>query len=129
MATNPAFIATPRIDSVNVATANTNKDGTGTITTLVTGATSGTRILEIVAKAAVTTAAGNVCVFLSTDSGTTWRLFDEFLQGVVTSAATTSSYRASRTYANLLLKDGTHRIGVTTTISQSINVVALGGDL
>lgn len=129
MATAPVFIGTPRIDSANVATANTAKDGTGTITTLTTGATNGTRILEIVVKSQVTTAAGNVCIFLSTDSGTTWRLFDEFLQGVVTSSATTSSYRASRNYTNLLLKDGTHRLGVTTTISQSINVLAFGGDL
>lgn len=129
MATAPVFIGTPRIDSANVATANTAKDGTGTITTLTTGATNGTRILEIVVKGQVTTAAGNVCIFLSTDSGTTWRLFDEFLQGVVTSSATSSSYRASRSYANLLLKDGTHRLGVTTTISQSMNVLAFGGDL
>lgn len=129
MATSPVFIGTPRIDTANVATANTAKDGTGTITVLTTGATNGTRILEIVVKSQVTTAAGNVCIFLSTDSGTTWRLFDEFLQGVVTSSATSSSYRASRSYTNLLLKDGTHRLGVTTTISQSINVMAFGGDL
>lgn len=129
MATAPAFISTPRIESVNVATANTNKDGTGTITALIQGAATGTRVLEIVAKASVTTAAATVGIFLSVDSGTTWRLFDEIVVSAVTSSSTATSYRLSKAYTNLLLKDSTQRIGVTTTISQSTNVMAFGGDL
>jgi hypothetical protein len=40
-----------------------------------------------------------------------------------------ASNRTSRTYANLLLASSAHRIGFTTTIAQSTNMIALGGDL
>lgn len=129
MATTAQFIATPRIDTVNISTANTNLDGTGTVTTLTTGASTGTRILEIVVKSAATSAAAQVGIFLSTDSGSTWRLFDQIAPTAITASNTTATFRLSRSYANLVLKDATHRLGVTTTIQQSTNVIALGGDL
>ena len=77
MASTPSFTSTPRIGAANVATANTNRDGTGTITALLTGAAAGTKVTSITAQAAVTTTAGMVRIFVSTDSGSTWRLFDE----------------------------------------------------
>lgn len=129
MATTAQFIATPRIDTVNISSANTALDGSGTIATLSTGAVTGTRILEIVVKNAATSAAAQVGIFLSTDSGTTWRLFDQIAPTAITASNTTATFRLSRAYANLVLKDATHKIGVTTTIAQSTNVIALGGDL
>lgn len=129
MASTPEFIKTPRIEVVNLSAANTAVDGTGTVTTLIQGAAGGTRVLEIVAKGAATTAAANVNIFLSVDSGTTWRLFDTISVSAVTSANTTPTFRGRTTYSNLLLSGSTHRIGVTTSIAQSTNVVALGGDL
>tara|TARA_R110000868_G_scaffold123810_1_gene327617 strand:+ start:98 stop:490 length:393 start_codon:yes stop_codon:yes gene_type:complete len=129
MATTPQFVNTPRIETVNVATANTAINGSGTITALIQGATGGTRVLEVVVKGAATTAAANINIFLTTDSGTTWRLFDTISVTAVTTADTTPTNRVRTTYPNLVLKDATHRVGVTTTISQSTNVIALGGDL
>lgn len=129
MATNPAFIATPKIGSVNVATANTNIDGTGTITTLLTGASTGTRVLEVVAQSAATSAAARVNLFISIDSGTTWRLFDQLAVAAATPSATVSANRVSSTYSNLILKDATHVLGCATSVSQSTNVMAFGGDL
>lgn len=129
MATAPNFIATPNNGSVNVAAANTNIDGTGTITTLLTGGTLGTRVLEIVAQCAATSAAANVNIFLSLDSGATWKLFDQFAITANTSSTTAKALRVPATYANLVLKDATQRLGCTTTIAQSTNVFALTGDL
>jgi hypothetical protein len=129
MATSPAFIATAVIGSVNVSTANTAIDGSGTITALLTGAATGTRVLEIDAQCAASSAAALVNVFLSTDSGTTWRLFDQISISAATVSNTVKANRNTTTYANLVLKDATHRLGVTTTISQSTNVIVLGGDL
>lgn len=128
MADVPQFISAPRIEIANVATANTAFDGSGTITPLVTGAAGGTRILEIVVKAAATSAAGMVNVFISTNSGTTWRLYDSISVTAVTASTTVAPFESSTTYTNLLLRDATYRLGITTTISQSINVIALGGD-
>jgi len=129
MATNPSFIGTSRLTSVNVSTANTAIDGSGTITSLITGAATGTRVLEIDAQCAATSAAALVNIFITIDSGTTWRLFDQIAVTAATSSTTVKANRNIATYANLVLPDSTARLGVTTTISQSTNVTALGGDL
>lgn len=133
MATSPSFIGTPNTTVVNVATANTNLDGSGTVTNLITGASSGTRVLEIDAQIAISPAAISTAsiirIFLSTDSGTTWRLFDEITLAAATGSNSVKSTRNIATYANLVLKDSTQRLGVTTTISQSTNVICLAGDL
>jgi hypothetical protein len=129
MATNPSFIGTSRLTSINVATANTNIDGTGTITSLITGASTGTRVLEIDAQCGATSATALVNIFITIDSGTTWRLFDQIAITAATSSTTVKANRNIATYANLVLPDATARLGITTTISQSTNVTALGGDL
>ena len=129
MASNPQFVNTARISTVNVAAANTAIDGTGTITELIAGATGGTRVLEIVVKGAATTAAANLNIFLSTDSGTTYRLFDTISVTAVTTGNTTATFRGRTTYTNLVLDSSSHRVGVTSTIAQSTNVIALAGDL
>lgn len=129
MASNPQFINTPRIAIANTASANTAIDGTGTITTVISGAAGGTRVLEIDVKLAATSAAAQINLFLSIDSGTTWYVFDSITVAAATVSTTTASNRTSRTYANLLLASSAHRVGFTTTIAQSTNVFALGGDL
>lgn len=129
MASTPEFVKTPRIATVNVSSANTAIDGSGTVTELIAGATGGTRVLEIVVKGAATTAAANINVFLTTDSGTTYRLYDTISVTAVTTGNTTPTARARTTYSNLVLASSSHRVGITTTIAQSTNVIALGGDL
>lgn len=129
MASTPEFIKTPRVDMANTASANTAIDGTGTITEVIQGATGGTRVLELVVKLAATSAAAQVNVFLTTDSGTTWRCFDSIAVSAATVSTTVASARTSRKYDNLLLASSAHRIGFTTTIAQSTNVITLGGNL
>jgi len=129
MAVNPQFINTPRIEQANVASANTAIDGTGTITPLISGASGGTRVLEIVVKQAATSAAAVINLFLTTDGGTTWRCFDSIGVVATTPSTTVASARTSRLYSNLLLASSSHRVGFTTTIAQSTNVIAFGGDL
>ena len=129
MATNPAFISTARVATVNVATANTAIDGTGTITSLITGVAAGTRVLEIDVQCAATSAAANVNIFLSTDSGTTWRLFDQIAVTAATASNTVKANRNVTSYTNLVLPSTSAVLGVTTSIAQSTNVIALGGDL
>lgn len=68
MATSPIFTATPRLAVGSVSAANTNRDGTGTIVTLLQGAATGTRINKITIKAIVTTTAGMIRFYL--DNGT-----------------------------------------------------------
>lgn len=127
MATSPAFAVTPRLASVNIATANTNRDGTGTVATLITGAATGTRIAEIVVQARVTTTAGMVRIFLY--DGTTYRFFDEVSVAAATVSATVKGTRVSTTYNNLILPSASWSIVVATHNAESIDVIALGADL
>lgn len=127
MAADPAFAVTPRIASVNVATANTNRDGTGTVATLITGASTGTRVAEIVIQARVTTTAGMVRIFLH--DGTTFYAFDEVSVAAATVSASVKGTRVSTTYNNLVLPSASWSVRVSTHNAESIDVTALGADL
>lgn len=127
MAAEPAFAVTPRIGATNIATANTNRDGTGTIATLIAGAATGTRIAEIVCKARGTTTAGQVRAWLY--DGTSYRFLDEYAIGAATVSATVQGVRVSTTYANLILPNASWSIVVATHNAESIDVIALGADL
>ena len=64
MASNPSYAATPRAAFAATSTANANRDGTGTLATLITGAASGTRVDDIKFQYTVTTTAGMIRIFL-----------------------------------------------------------------
>jgi hypothetical protein len=127
MADSPAFAVTPRIGAANIATANANRDGTGTVATLLTGAATGTRVAEVVVQARVTTTAGMVRLFLY--DGTTYRFFDEIAVAAATVSATVKGTRVSALYNNLILPSASWSLVVATHNAESIDVVALGADL
>ena len=129
MAADPAFIATPKIGAVTVSTANTGRDGTGTIPTVFTAGGSGSKINEVVLKATGDPADSVVTLFLH--DGSTHFLFDEVDLGDPAAASTTvTGYRLSRAYDNLVLPSGwSLRAAITVALTAGvINVVALGGD-
>jgi len=129
MASTPAFIGTARIGIANGTAAGTAIDGTGSIIEVLAGAATGTRVLEVDVKCAATSAAAIVNLFLSADSGSSWRVFDSIAIAAGTPSTTVASVEASATYQNLVLPGTAHRLGFMTTIAQSTNVYALGGDL
>ena len=129
MATNPSFVSTPRVGVASLSAANTNIDGTGSITALLTGAAAGTRVLEIDVQCAATSAAALVNVFLSSDSGSTWTLFDQVAVSAATVSTTVKANRNLATYANLILPSASHQLGVASTVAQATKVIALAGDL
>jgi len=74
VATTPLYASVLRGDLVQVSsTANANRDGTGTITTLCAGVAAGTRIDRIDFAASGDLADGCISIFVSSDTGTTWR--------------------------------------------------------
>lgn len=128
MAANPVFAVTPRIGMAQVSVANSNRDGTtGTYVDVITGASTGTRISEIVVEATVTTTAGMVRLFIT--DGTNTRMFDEVLIAAATPGANTRATRVSTIYNNLILPNQNWRIRASTEIGNTINVFALGADL
>ena len=130
MATNPTYAANPRvIDSATVSAANTNRDGTGTIVSIASGSTAGLKITSVVAQATVTTTNGMIRLFISTDSGSTWTLFDEIPVGAVTVSASANAYRGVKSYNDLVLFGSAVRLGASTHNAENFRVYALGADL
>jgi hypothetical protein len=128
--TSPIFTLTPHISSARIATANTNRDGTGTLGSVATGATNGTRIDRVTISATSTTTAGMVRLFIddgaanirlireipvtaATPSGTVQAFFYEF--------ARTDTYPVEVLPSGYILKAGTNN-------AESFDVVAHGGD-
>jgi hypothetical protein len=127
MAVSPSFAAVPRIGNVNISTAEASYTAPTNFGTLITGASTGTRIAEIVVKNAATSAAAIVRIFLH--DGTTYYLFDEVTIAAATGSSTVQQTRVSTTYTNLILPSASWSVRVTTSVSQTTHVTALGADL
>ena len=133
MATSPNFSATPKCGSVAISTANTNRDGTGTLGTIFTAGASGSRIDSIVIQASVTTTAGMIRLFIY--DGTTARLYDEVPVFAVTPAASVPAFGAalgnnaplSSSKYPLMLPTG-YSLRASTHNAENFNVHAVGGD-
>ncbi|HEX7276041.1 MAG TPA: hypothetical protein VF244_01580 [Acidimicrobiales bacterium] len=127
MAAAPTFTSTPRLASTAISTANTNRDGTGTLGSVITGVAAGTKVFEVVVEATVTTTAGMVRLFI--DDGTNVRLFDEIQVTAATPSGTVSAFRARRTYDNLILPSTSHILKAGTNNAEAANVFAFAADL
>jgi hypothetical protein len=127
MATAPQFAVTPRIGAISIATAESSYTAPTNVGTLITGASTGTRIAEIVVKLAATSAAAIVRIFLY--DGTTYWLFDELTVAAATGSSTVQQTRVSTNYNNLILPSASWSIRVATSVSQATHVTALGADL
>lgn len=129
MATDPTFAATVKCWAGSVSTANTARDGTGTIATIATAGASGSKIEEIVVKATGDPADSIVTLFLH--DGTNYYLFDEFdLNDPAAASTTVKSNRDSQSYDNFVLPTGwSLRAAITVApTSGVVNVIAFGGD-
>lgn len=129
MATTPAFTAIPKLGFAAVDTANTNRDGTGTIVDALTAGSSGGRVERVVLQATGDPADSIVMMFIH--DGTAYRLYDEFDLGNPSAASTTvSGYRVARAYSDLMLGPAM-KIAFAITValtSGKINCFVHGGD-
>ena len=121
----PVFTQTPRLASVQVTAANTNRDGTGTVVDVITGATNGTRIDRITIEATVTTTAGMVRLYIY--DGTNTRLWQESPVYAITPSGTVVTHRAVLDSLRLILPNG-YKIRASTHNGETFNVIAEGGD-
>lgn len=133
MAANANFAAAPKVGAAVISTANTNRDGTGTIGTVFTAGSSGSRIDGIVIQATGTTTAGMVRLFV--DDGTSARMYDEVPIVPVTPSGTAPAFSValgnnaplSTGRYPLMLPNG-WSLRAATQNAESFNVIALGGD-
>lgn len=129
MATDPQFAATPLAGVANISAANTNRDGSGSLVTVVTAGASGAKIEEIVVKAEDNPADGVIIIWI--DTGGTAFMYDEIDMGDGVDATNTEpGVRFVKTYTNLVLKAG-WILQATLTVAPTagdVNVWAFGGD-
>jgi hypothetical protein len=129
----PIFTDADYVGYCQVSTANTNRDGTGSLQTLATGGLVGARINMVKVVATVTTTAGMVRLFLSLDNGTTKRLVGEIPISAITPSATVAAFTADYffnagvTGEPIKLPDANAILYASTHNAEAINVFASGG--
>lgn len=87
----PIFTLTPVIGAVLISTANTGLDGSGTLGTVLTGSTNGSRITRVTVKAQATTTAGMVRLFIEDPGGSKF-LWKEIPVPAITASATVAAF-------------------------------------
>lgn len=131
MASTPTFASVGRLAVVDVSTANTARDGTGTIANCLTGVAAGTRIERVILKATGDPADSVITIFLH--DGTTAHLFDEHDPGNPAAASTTvAGYRFEVKYNDLILPSTSWSIRFAITVALTAGVIkawVLGADL
>jgi hypothetical protein len=126
---NPIFTITPHIASASIATANTGRDGTGTLGAVITGTTNGTRVDRVTIHATGTTTAGMIRFFI--DDGSTIRIIYEVSVTAATPSGTVQAfgYEWVRTDTlPLLVLPNTYVLRAGTNNSETFIVTAYGGD-
>ena len=127
MADLASYAATAATAQVQISTANTNRDGTGTLGTLISAAATGTRVDDIDICATVTTTAGVIRMFVS--DGTNHRLVREILVPAITPSTTVEAFRFTLRNLAIILKSG-WSLRFSTHNAEAFNVVATrAGDL
>jgi hypothetical protein len=122
MATTAQYASTAQCAQVQIATANTQRTGSGTIGTLIIGAANGTRVDDIYITATGTTTAGVVRLFVC-DGSALPRLWQELLVTAVTPSTTQAVWSYSLLNQALLLKSGWY-IAASTEKTETFNVIA-----
>ena len=123
--TTPIFTLVPVIGIQNFATANTNRDGSGTIATLVTAGADGTRIEAVEVVAQGTTTAGAVRLFIH--DGANARLYKEIQVSAVTPAVGTEVWRAIFIPVTPIILPNTYSLRISTNNAETFNAFAFGG--
>lgn len=127
MASAPVFIGTPKVWHAAISTANTNRDGTGTLGTIVSaGSAPGSRVDSVRIQAAGTTTAGVVRLFVS--DGTNHRLEREVMVSAATPSATVQAWSADVVFRDGLTLPNGSSLRASTHNAESFNVIARGGD-
>lgn len=141
MSVQPAYAAAPiGFGPVNFATANTNRDGTGTIAQIAVGRAAGTRVERVRVHAAVTTTAGMIRIYkkgtgltraadgtVASYSAPTWRLIYEIPVTAITASASVAAFDGEWAPTNgHMLADG-EQLGVSTHNAEAFNAEAWGG--
>lgn len=117
-------MATEISQSIQISTANTNRDGTGAMGTLLTGATNGSLVRQVSIKATGTTTAGIIRFFLE-KSGGSKRLVGELPVAAVTPSSSVPTFETAWYPTNFRLQNG-DILYASTEKAETFNVTLFG---
>ena len=142
MAVQPQYAADPVIGFNQVSVANTNRDGTGTLASLVTGRAPGTRIDRLKVKAVGTTTAGMIRIFHRTTGLTlnadgtvasfaapTARLVAELSVSAITPSGTVQSFEGEILLPADFVMGEFESLHAATQNAETFNVFVIGSHL
>jgi hypothetical protein len=122
MATTANYANSPRAAVALLSAANTNRDGTGTLVTILAGGASGSRVDDLRISAIGTTTAGMIRFYLSLDNGTTNRLLFEVPVSAITPSGTVQSFQTSLSNLGIVLPDTNALLRASTNNAESFHV-------
>ena len=130
MSSSPQFASVAKTSAVTIDVANTNRNGTGTVGTVFTAGTNGSRIDKIIICAHGSTTAGNIRLFIH--DSISFFLFKEIPVIAVTPAATVPTFstvlsQEVETTLPLILQAG-YSLRASTEKGEAFNIIAIGGD-
>ena len=131
MANQPQYVGTPKVGMANVSISNSNLDGTGTVNTVFSAGSSGSRIDAINIKATGNTIAGMVRLFIH--DGSTARLITEVPVVAITASNTSPSFEVQLNTNTMtqtlpiILQTG-YSLRASTQFANTFNIIAVGGD-
>jgi hypothetical protein len=126
--TDPVFTKTAKIGAVTITSGNPARDGSGTVGTVITGATDGTRIHRVTVTAMSTVTGGMIRMFLNPGTGNF--LYKEVPVTASVATMTVAGFTTTLEYLGeraLILPSGCV-LGVSTEKDGYFNVFAEGGD-
>jgi hypothetical protein len=126
MAASPQYTAAPVLGAALCSAANANRDGTGTLYTIVTGATDGTRIDRITAQAIVSTTAGMLRLYV-TPPASTARLYLEVPIQAVTASGTVAAWHSEIALQGGMVLPSGYILAASIQNANATMVFALGG--
>lgn len=126
----PIFVQTPKSWIQTVTAANTNRDGSGTIATVITAGANGSKVDHIDITATGTTTAGVVRLYIS--DGTNIYLWKEVLVTAITPSASVAAFTysidCSQPQNSLVLTASTYLLRASTHNTETFRIVCCGGD-
>lgn len=131
MSTAANYASTPIIGMGQVSVANTNRDGTGTLATIFTAGTSGSRIDSICIKALNSTTAGTIRLFIH--DGTTAQLLTELPVIAITPSGVSPSFEVqlntnTMTQVLPIIFQSGYSLRASTNNAETFNIIAQGGN-
>jgi hypothetical protein len=126
--TSPIYVATPKTAVAILSEANTNRDGTGTVVDLYTGATNGSRLDDITISATSTTPAGVVRALLYNATAASYKLLDEYIVAAVTPSTTLKVWQLPLRDLGIVLGSGDKLAFSTNNAEGFVVALTRGGD-